>query len=88
MARTLKVALEARLGLSKPLPCHHPVVTWIFMHAAWVLNKYSLNPEGRTPWGLLRGREARERIAEFGKKILLYCTKKTCATMDMCWRYV
>ena len=87
MTRTLKVALEARLGLGKPIPCSHPVVSWLFLHATWVLNKYSINSEGRTPWGLLHGREARERIAEFGERILYYLPKKTRAKMDVRWRY-
>ena len=50
-ARTLKVELEARLGLSNPPPCGHPIASWIFNHAAWVLSKYGLNPDGRTPRG-------------------------------------
>ena len=62
MTRTLKVALEARLRLSKPLPSSHPIVAWMFSHAAWLLSKYAVNAEGRTPWGLLHGREAKERI--------------------------
>ena len=67
-ARTLKVALESRLRREKPIPCSHPVVAWLFEHAAWILSKIVVNHEGRTPWGLLHGREARERIAELGEK--------------------
>ena len=81
------MALEARLGLTKPIPCSHPVVAWLFQHSAWLLSKYSLNPDGRTPWGLLHGREARERIGELGEKVLFYLPKKTRAKMDARWRY-
>ena len=87
MARTLKVALEARIGATKPIPCSHAIVSWIFERAAWSLTKYGLNPEGRTPWGLLHGREARERVAEFGEKVLYYLPKQTRAKMDVRWRY-
>ena len=33
-ARTLKVALETRLKCEAPIPCTHPVVAWLFEHAA------------------------------------------------------
>ena len=59
MTRTIKVAFEARMKLATPLPCGHPLVAWMVQHAAWLLSKYALNAEGRTPWGLLHGREAR-----------------------------
>ena len=62
-ARTLKVALECRLRRDRPIPCSHQVIAWLFEHAAWILSKIVVNHEGRTPWGLLHGREARERIA-------------------------
>ena len=68
MARTLKVAIEPRFGISTPFPCSHPIVAWI-SHSAWILNQYSLNNDGRTPWGLLHGREARHRRAEFAENI-------------------
>ena len=87
MARTLKLALESRLGIKTPLPCAHPIVGWIFQHATWILNKYGLNSEGRTPWGLLHGREARERVAEFGEKIMYDLQKQTRAKLDARWRY-
>ena len=76
-ARTLKVALECRLRRDKPFPCSHPIVAWLFEHAAWILSKIVVNHDGRTPWGLLHGREARERMAEFGEKILWYVPPET-----------
>ena len=86
-ARTLKVALEARMKRDKPFPYTHPIVAWIFEHAAWVLTKYQVNREGRTPYGLLHGIEARERLAEFGETILFYLPKKHRAKMDARWRF-
>ena len=41
----------------------------MFEHAAWKVSKIMVNHEGRTSWGLMHGREARERIAEFGEKV-------------------
>ena len=57
MARTLKVALEARIGAKRPLPCRHPVVASALEHTTWILNKYGLNAEGRTPWCLRHGND-------------------------------
>ena len=57
----------------------------MFEHASWLLNKYAVNGEGRTPYGLLHGREARERIAEFGEKILFYTPKQQRAKLDARW---
>ena len=59
LARTLKAALEARLRLSKPIPCSHAIVHWLFEHAAWILSKCVVDGEGKAPYGLLHGREAR-----------------------------
>ena len=48
-ARTLKAALEGNLGLKTPIFCDHPVVHWLFEHSAWILSKYVVDGEGRTP---------------------------------------
>ena len=50
-ARTLDAALEAKLGRTKPLRCSHPVVSCMRMHAAWALNKYNMDSQGRHPIG-------------------------------------
>ena len=86
-ARTLKVALEARLKRERPFPCSHPVVAWLFEHAAWVLSKFQVNHEGRTALGLLHGREVRERVGEFGETVMYYIPKKQRAKMDVRWRF-
>lgn len=86
-ARTLKAALEYNLKMSKPIPCNHPVVHWLFEHAAWVLSKFVVDAEGRTAYGRLHGREPRERICEFGEQILFYLPEKSRAKMNARWRY-
>ena len=74
-ARTLKAALEGNLKLATPIPCGHPVVHWLFEHADWVLSKFVVDGEGRTPYGRLHGTESRERICEFGERIMFYLPK-------------
>ena len=83
--RTLKTALEARLKVR--LSGSHPVVHWLVEHTAYVLNKFALGPDGHTAYGRLHGREGRERICEFGERIMWYVPKKLRAKLDQRWRY-
>ena len=66
--RTLKAAFEGhynvRLGNS------HPLFYWMVEHAAYLLSKYQLGTDGRTGWGRLHGREAREKICEFAECVM------------------
>jgi hypothetical protein len=83
--RTLKTALESRLKIR--LSSSHPVTHWLIEHTAYVLNKFSLGPDGRTPYGRLHGREGHERICEFGERIMWYVPKKLRSKLDQRWRY-
>ena len=74
-ARTLKVALEARLRLKTHIPCSHAIVHWLFEHASWILSTFMVDGEGRTPYGRLHGREVRERVCEFGERVMFYLQK-------------
>ena len=71
--RTILVALEARIKI--PLPANHPVVAWAVEHAPYLLNRYQLGPDGRTPLGRLHSKESQQRICEFGNR-LLWCVPK------------
>ena len=83
--RTLKTALESRL--KSRLASDHPVIAWLVEHTAYVMNKFALGPDGKTPYGRLHGREGRERICEFGERIMWYVPKKMRAKLDQRWRY-
>ena len=74
------VALEARLKI--PIPTDHPLLAWAIEHAAYVLNKYQIGPDNRTPWGRLHGRETAERICEFGERILWFVPKRIRHRLD------
>ena len=43
----LKASLEARLRLTEPLPCLHPIVRWLVEHTAFVLGR---NPIWQHSW--------------------------------------
>ena len=73
--------------MPKPFSCDHPIVHWLFEHAAGVLSKYVIDGEGRTPYGKLHGREARERLCEFGVRFLFDVPKQSRAKTGVRWRY-
>ena len=54
LLRTLKSALEARL--QSKIPVSHPVMRWLIEHTANVLTRYSVNPDGQTPYQVLHGK--------------------------------
>ena len=66
--RTLKLALESRIG--KRIPMSHPVMTWLVQHSTIVPARYLEDSEGVTGYDKLRGAMPRDRIAEFGKTIM------------------
>ena len=67
--RKMKHARQARLD--ETLDVHHPVMTWLIVHASNTLNKYHVHRQtGQTAYAHLHGREAPEALAEFGEKVL------------------
>ena len=83
--RTMKLALEARLKVR--IPMDHPIMAWMVEHASHLLTKYHVGPDGRTGFGRLHGKEVRERICEFGERVLYYVPKKLRSKMDARWKY-
>ena len=83
--RTLKNALESRL--KRRIPTSHPVISWLAEHTAWILNKFHLDVEGRTAYGRLHGREGKERVCEFGERVMWFVPKKLRSKLDQRWRY-
>ena len=65
----------------------HPVMRWLIEHVVLLLNKYQVGTDGRTAYGRLHGKEVRERICEFGEKILYFVPKQNRAPMALRWRY-
>ena len=84
LLRTLKAALEARIGAQ--FPCAHPVVRWLVEHCADVMNKSAINPSGITPYEELHGKKAKERRIEFGERVLYSIPKQGRAKLDVRWK--
>ena len=79
LLRTLKSALESRIN--SKIPVSHPIIRWLVEHCATILNRYSVNKEGQTPYFCFHGKRATDRVVEFGEKNILLCatqiTRKT-----------
>ena len=83
--RTTILALRVNIGVS--FPADHPLVDWAVQHSAYLLNKYSLGTDGRTAYGRLHGAETKERICQFGERILWFVPKRLRGKLDQRYRY-
>ena len=69
--RTLKLALESRIGGT--IPSDHDIVPWIVEHAAVIINKGQVGADGKTAYERLKGKPAHlcwtgvRRKRSFGK---------------------
>ena len=63
LARTLVSGLEHHFPEFKMLPTHK-TYRCIIRHSAWLLTRYLVKLDGRTPYERQRGREYRGEIAE------------------------
>ena len=62
-ARTVVSGLEHHFPNFKVLPTHK-TYGWLIRHCAWLITRYLVKLDGRTPYERLRGREYRGEIAE------------------------
>ena len=67
-ARTIKIALEERLGIQ--LDEGHRIIPWLVDHATSLVNRCQVGSDGKTSFERLRGRQARIPGFEFGEKVL------------------
>ena len=83
-ARTLKSALESRIGAR--IGSTHPVMAWLVRHCAIILNRFSVNPDGKTPYEVLHGKRAPDRFVELGERVYFYVPKRLRYKLDMRWQ--
>ena len=63
LVRTLRFATEKRLSITiKP---DSPAAAWMFRHAAWLLNRYSVGRDGATPYERYKGKPYSGEVCEF-----------------------
>ena len=84
MTRTYLSALEGRIKFQ--IPTQHPVMRWLVEHAASMLNRFSTNTEGQTPYASIHGKNAQERHVEFGEKVFYHVPRRARSKLCMKWR--
>ena len=84
LLRTLKSALEARIKAR--IPVDHAVMRWLVEHVSTILNRYSVNEDGKTPCFAFHGKRAADKLVEFGEKVFYYVPRKARAKLDHRWR--
>ena len=63
--RSVKLSLENRYNIV--LDHTHSVITWVIEYAGWLITRYGIGRDGKTPYKLLRGRDATSPLCEFGE---------------------
>ena len=82
--RTVKLALESRIGAR--IPSNHSLMHWIVLHSADILNKYTVNKIGMSPYEETHGQRSPERRVEFGERVFYFVYKKNRTKLDPRWR--
>ena len=65
--RTLKDALDTRY--QNKYSGEHPSITWMFKHAADIINRTRIGIDGKTAFRRLRGNNFVQKVAEFGENV-------------------
>ena len=65
--RTLRAALEKRI--QERVRLAHPIVPWMVRHAAALITRCRIRPNGKTPLEMIKGHKTNARVTEFGETI-------------------
>ncbi len=66
--RALKIGLEARIGVE--IPDNAEILEWIYVHAAFLITRYSVGHDGMVPWERLTGSKWHRPATEIGEVVL------------------
>ena len=67
-ARVLLDALESRCGVE--IEYGHPILCYIIEYAAFLINRFEVGHDGRTPYERCKGKKAKTMGIEFGEAVL------------------
>jgi hypothetical protein len=67
-ARALRSTIEEKLGWR--IPIGHPIVSWLIRHCSWLLNRYSVGHDGKTPYERAKGRAYKGELCELFEVVL------------------
>ena len=84
LLRTLKAALEARIGAKVGLD--HDLISWMIRHSAWLITRFRVRASGHTAHELIRQRRYGGAIVEFGEIVWARIpTVKKLGKLDQRW---
>ena len=66
--RTMKSALDERMGVK--VDVRHPVLTWLCDFVGFMMNRFEVASDGKTPYERIKGKEAQVLGLEFGEKVM------------------
>ena len=81
MLKTLKSALEERM--QQKLPTGHPVFRWLVEHTASLINRFHVNPDGRTAYQAQHGKRCSDKVVEVAETS--FQTFSPMAAWDLPW---
>ena len=65
--RAMKSSLQEKLGIE--LVDGHHVLTWLARHGAFLISRYRVGADGRTPYERLKGKAWRRPMVTFGERV-------------------
>ena len=63
--RSVKLNLESRYG--RRIQRNENIVPWMIRHAVQMRNRVAIGQDGKTSWKILKGRDFKRDVAEFGE---------------------
>ena len=70
--RVLKIGLEQKI--QKVLKDDHPIMAWIPEYAGFLLSRFQVAADGKTPYERLKGKEYRRALVDFGERVMFMPT--------------
>ena len=74
--RAMKSALEEKLG--KSIPDRNAIWTWLARHACFLISRYRVGPDGRTPYERLKGKKMEATSGCLRRASALQTTSELC----------
>ena len=76
---------QLSLNIGHEVPANHPLFSWSFQHAAWILDRF-ITKAGTTPYELIRGHAYRGKLCQYAEPVMGYVADTTKRKGDARWR--
>ena len=79
LQRTIEANLRIRLAIS------HPMIHKLLRNCCTIMNRFSVNPDGRATYQMLHGKRAPDRMIEIGETVYYCIPKRIKHKLDLRW---